>query len=66
MVTGGQIGPDHFGILIVEEDPDGRHGPREPSSPIVPEEVPRDHILGKQPSQSRLVNASHISLHGES
>src|SRR5262245_53114151 len=58
MVAGGQIGPDRFGVLVVEEDPDSRHSPREPSSPRVPVEVPRDHILGKQSPQPRLVNAS--------
>jgi len=66
MATTDKVGVDRFGGLFVEEGPDGCRRLGQPAPHLVPEEVLRHHVLGKEPPQLRLVNASHISLHGES
>jgi hypothetical protein len=44
----------------------GRRRPRRPFPQVVPEQVPGDHVLPEEPSQSHLIHGPHIGFHGES
>ena len=66
MPAGAQIRPDRFGVLVGNEGPDGRRLPRHPGHHGVPEQIPRDDILGEEPAQSHLIGGPRISSLGES
>jgi hypothetical protein len=64
MVTGGDLRADGLGVTVVEQRPGHGRRSREPVSHVATHPVAREHVFGKEPAETGLIDFADGRSHG--
>src|SRR3954447_22252321 len=64
MATDGDLRADGLGVTVVEQCPGHGRRSREPASSVAPHLVAREHVFGKDPAETGLIDFADERPHG--